>query len=209
MAKIYLDEINAALGFSTFDTLEKDTSDSSRLDKALDSYVSDSGTKTKLAGDAWDQTRTKMGTYKDALATRASVAGTLSTAIKEALNLLKDYLGTDEMLDTEKLPEMKEQKKACEDAISNLEAMLKETKVNDEGKTVHVYNTDEVNAQLTLAKETLKEIDRLIEKIEGLDEVYNKAVAILDAAYESVLAFGKQVGAIKPSGKFEYKKKNG
>ena len=204
MAKIYLDEINSALGFSTFDTLDQDAKDSGNTDKAIDSYIADSS--SKLTGELWDKTRTKMGAYKSALSERASVAGTLATAIKEALQLLKDYLGEDEMLDTEKLPEMKEQRQACTEAISNLEGMLRETKVNDEGETVPVYNADEVNAQLALAKETLKEIDRLIEKIEGLDAVYEQAIGILDTAYQAVLAFGKTVSGITPSGKYVYKK---
>jgi hypothetical protein len=204
MAKIYLDEINSALGFSTFDTLEQDVKDSGSANNSIDAYINESS--TKLSGEQWDKTRTKMGVYKDALSKRAEVAGILSEAIREALQLLKDYLGTDEMLDSEKLPELKEQRQACAEAIKNLQGMLNEKKTNDAGEEVPAYNNDEVRAQIALAEETLKEIDRLIEKIEGLDEVYNKAVDILDGAYQSVLAFGKTVSGIKPSGKYVYKK---
>ncbi len=204
MAKIYLDEINSALGFSTFDTLEKDVKDSGSTGTAVDSYITDS--TEKLTGEQWDKTRDKMGIYKSALGKRGEIAGALSSAIKEALQILKDYLGTDEMLDSEKLPELKEQKQVCENSISTLEDMLSQTKVDDKGNTVHVYDTEEVRAQLALARETLKEIERLIEKIEGLDEVYNKALGILEGAYQQVVEYATQVSGIKPSGKYQYKK---
>lgn len=206
MTKIYLDEINSALGFSTFDTLEQDAKDASSTSGAIDSFVYQSG--TKLAGEHWDKARTKMGVYKEALSKRGEIAGVLSAAIKEALQLLKDYLGTDEMLDSDKLPELREARDTCQNSINTLEDMLKQTKTDSEGNIVPVYNADEVNAQLALARETLKEIDRLIEKIEGLDEVYQQAVAILDAAYQSVVAYAKEVSAIKPSGKYQYTKKS-
>ena len=204
MTKIYLDEINSALSFSTFDTLEQDAKDSDGVSNAIESYVYQSG--GKLQGEQWDKTRTKMGVYQEALGKRGEIAGVLSAAIKEALELLKDYLGTDEMLDSSKLPELKDAKSTCENSISTLEDMLKQTKTDANGNTVPVYNSDEVNAQLALARETLKEIERLIEKIEGLDEVYNKAVGILEAAYQQVVAFAKEVAGIKPSGQYHYKK---
>ena len=204
MTKIYLDEINSALGFSTFDTLEQDTKDSTNTSGSIDSFIYQSG--TKLSGEQWDKSRAKMGVYKSALAKRGEIAGILSTAIKEALELLKEYLGTDEMLDSEKLPELKEQKQVCEDAINNLEDMLRQTKTDAKGNIVPAYDSKEVNAQLALAKETLKEIERLIEKIEGLDEVYQKAISILDTAYQAIVEYAKEVAGIKPSGKYQYTK---
>lgn len=215
MTKLYLDEIDAVLGGSSFSTLRQDSTDAKSADDIISGFCSRS--TGKLSGEQWDKVRGKLGAYQTALNTRFSVAGKLADAIEQALKLLKDYMGSDNMLDTSKLEEYREQRSICQESLSTLQSMLNEKverKVtNSDGTTstqyVNAYNADAINAQIQLAEETLKELDRIIEKIEGLDEVYKQAEEMMESAYQEVVSFGSSISSIKPSGKYVYKKANG
>ena len=110
MAKVYLDEINTFLESNTFDILSNDSSNSKNINSSLDSFIS--GTKDQLIGVNWDGYRTKMGEYNEAFASGMQIASKMSEAIKEALQILKDYLGDDLMLDSSKLDYYRKQKKS-------------------------------------------------------------------------------------------------
>ena len=71
-------------------------------------------------------------------------------------------------------------------------------------RSVNVYNTTEVRAQIEQATQTLAELDRLITKIEGLEEVYNKANQILQEAFSELDGFKAGVESITPDTNFEY-----
>ena len=66
------------------------------------------------------------------------------------------------------------------------------------------YDSATIRAQITEAENTLGELDRLIKKIEGLDEVYAKAEGILKEAFADIEPFKSAVAAIKPSGIYKY-----
>ncbi len=211
MAKVYLDEINTFLESNTFDILSNDSSNSKNINSSLDSFIS--GTKDQLIGVNWDGYRTKMGEYNEAFASGMQIASKMSEAIKEALQILKDYLGDDLMLDSSKLDYYRKQKTICENSIDSLKGMLTATTTVESkganGETITstqlLYDTSEINSKISLAQETLTELNRLITKIEGLDEVYNKAEAILQEAFSGLDSFGASVTSIKPDGRFEYK----
>ncbi len=211
MPKIYLDEIDAVLGSGTCSSLSTDSQESKTTKDALTSYISDS--KSTLKGEQWDKSRAKMEAFSEALQTRIALAESLMEAIKKALTLLKDYLGEDSMLDTEQLPEYQKQREICVSSIEKLNAMLTETRqvphTDAEGKTYYttesVYDSATIQAQIDQAKQVLTELDRIIKKIEGLEAVYNEAMAILEEAFAGVQPFSGQVTAITPSGIFTYK----
>lgn len=212
MSKVYLDEINAALSSSTFSTLSQDNKDSGTVNTSINSFINDSG--TKLKGDQWDKVRTKLGVYQTALEERMKVAETLSAAISKALNLIKDYMSPYQMLDSSKIGEYRQQRQVCVDSIASLKSMLTETVTvsykKDDGTTGYTtkpaYDNTYIQSQIYLAEATLKELDKLIEKVEGLDAVYQEAEGILKTAYEDVLKFQSTVSAITPSGKYSYQK---
>ena len=209
MAKVYLDEIEAALASTTCSSLTTDSAEGKDVHSTIDSFIN---AKFKLRGDQWDKVRTKLQTYDEALKQRMELATKLADAIKEALSILKDYLGEDMMLDTEQLPEYQKQRTICQNSIDTLRVMLTETETysytGSDGKTYTgtrlKYDTATVQAQITEAEETLKELDRIIKKIEGLDEVYAKAEGILKEAFSGIDSFKSSVSAIKPSGIYKY-----
>ena len=215
MTKLYLDELDAALGGSTFSTLKQDATDSKNVKEAIAAFCEKSD--GKLSGEQWDKVRGKLAQYQSALDVRVGLANSLAEAIEKALKMLKDYMGSDQMLDTSKLEEYKAERQKCVESIASLRAMLTEKvekKVqNADGSYsttyVNAYDTATVQAQISVAEDTLKELDRIIEKIEGLDKVYKEAEAIMDEAYQDVVVFSGSVSSITPSGKYVYKKANG
>lgn len=211
MAKVYLDEIDTFLASNTFDVLTNDSNNSKNINSSIDTFVN--GSKDQLVGVNWDGYRSKMGQYNEAFNSGMQIASKMGDAIKEALQLLKDYLGDDLMLDSSKLEYYQKQKSICENSIETLRGMLTQT-TTVEGKDANgnpvyttqlLYDTGEINSKISLAQETLTELNRLITKIEGLDEVYNKAEAILQDAFSGIDSFGASVTSITPDGRFEYK----
>ena len=197
MPKVYLSEIDATLNSNIIPALSTDSQEGQTTQTAVTSFLNDS--PEKLKGDFWDKLRQKMETsYNTALKTRVELAANLAEAIKKALTLLKDYLGEDEMLDTDKLPEYKKQRQICLDAIEQLTEYAKDSR----------YNSAELQEQINQAKATLAELDRIIAKIEGLEPVYNEAMQIIQEAAAKISPFESAVKDIKPSGIFVYQKAN-
>ena len=213
MPKIYLDEIDAVLSSTTCSSLSTDSQEGKNLNESLDSYINSS--QTTLKGAQWDKSRGKMQVFNEALKMRMELANKLAEAIKRALTILKDYLGEDAMLDTSQLPDYQNQRQACQESINKLNAMLTETTTvtykDSDGvtktKEEPAYDRASIQAQINIAQETLTELDRIIKKIEGLEEVYNQALEILQDAFAGISSFQTAVGAITPSGIYQYKPK--
>ena len=85
MPKVYLDEIDAALNSTTFQTLETDVQESKSLEESLSSYIHSS--HRKLKGDQWNKSRDKMQLYSDALKTRMEMAAKLGRKTRPDLHL--------------------------------------------------------------------------------------------------------------------------
>ena len=212
MAKVYLDEIDAFLSSNTLTGLKNDSKEGGNANNAIGIFVDESS--DNLKSQHWDTYRKTFASFNAAMQARAALATKLGEAISKALNLLKEYLGTDQMLDSSKLEEYKRNKRICENSIENLYAMLRETtqvkSKNAEGEdilvTIPLYDSSEINAQITHAKETLVELDRLILKIEGLDEIYEQAEAILQEAFGDIEVFKAQAGSIVPDRKVSYRR---
>ncbi|MBP5679197.1 MAG: hypothetical protein J6X28_05200 [Bacilli bacterium] len=211
MAKIYQDEIDAFLSSGTLDTLTVDSSEGNSINEALLDFNDRS--RFQLEGNNWDKYRTKLAAFNEAMQTRARLAKAIEAAIKEALQLLEDYLGDDLMLDSSKLDEYKQERQNCKDSIDKLNGMLNATTqveyTNENGekkkKTVALYDAGEIRSQIALAEETIAELDRLITKIEGFEPVYQQAVSILEGAFSELGTFQSQVSAIVPDATFSYK----
>lgn len=196
MPKVYLSEINAALSSNIIPALEADSQECGSCEAAITAYINES--PSKLKGDMWNKTREKMGIYNTALKSRVELASSLAEAIKQALTLLQEYLGEDQMLDTAQLPEYRKQRQICLDAIEQLTAYAQDPK----------YDGAAIQAQIAQANEVLKELDRIIAKIEGLEPVYNEAMQILQEAFAKISPFESAVKDIQPSGIYVYKPAN-
>ncbi len=211
MTKVCMEDLDSGMADATFKNLKNDNGESTKLKDSISAFTSD---KDKLKGEQWDKVKKKINEFQPLLEERGKVAEKLIEAIQSAIGVLKEYLGDDQMLDTSQLEDFKAEKKKVEDTIASLKAKLLETvteEVSDgKGGTTTVtkpkYNADDINEQIAAAEDTLKELERIIKKIEGLDEVYNKAMGIMDEAAAEIATFQSNVDNVKPSGKFVYKK---
>ena len=211
MTKVCMEDLDNGMADSTFKNLKNDNAESTKLKDSISEFTSD---KERLKGEQWDTVKKKINEFQPLLEERGKVADKLIEAIKSAIGVLKEYLGDDQMLDTSQLEDYKEEKRKVEQTISDLKAKLLETvteEVDDgaggtETITKPKYNADDINKQIAAAEETLKELDRIIKKIEGLDAVYDKAMGIIEEAAAEVAKFQTDVEQVKPSGKFVYKK---
>ena len=211
MTKVCMEDLDNGMADSTFKNLKNDNSESTKLKDSISEFTSD---KERLKGEQWDTVKKKINEFQPLLEERGKVADKLIEAIKSAIGVLKEYLGDDQMLDTSQLEDYKEEKRKVEQTISDLKAKLLETvteEVDDgAGGTTTItkpkYDADDINKQIVAAEETLKELDRIIKKIEGLDAVYEKAMGIIEEAAAEIAKFQTDVEQVKPSGKFVYKK---
>ena len=193
MAKLYLDELEAALSCQGVSNLVQDMEDSKKTNSCLTNFVSNS--TSTLEGETWDAVRNKIGEFSEALEARCSAASALHDAITQALNMLKDYMGEDQMLDSSKLGDCRAQKQECENTISSLKAKLSSS----------TENTSSIRSQISSAEKTLEELDRLIKKLEGLDAIYQQAQGVLESGYQEVISFSSKA-SIKSSKKYVYSK---
>lgn len=199
---VYTDELKAATNcFSSPDNpLKCDSNDSNSMNETLDDFIENS--INSLTGEGWDSVRNKLGEYNTLLVQRMNVASRLGEAIQNALKLLTDYIGDYESLDTSKLEEIKLARNECYSNICSLENMLKQTReieVDGVKKVVNVYDAGAINAKLNNLRNALLELDNLIKKIEGLDEIYLKAEQMLKDAFADVESFGSSVSNIVPT----------
>ena len=156
MARIYADELSAALSSNIFDLFSSEVAESQRESEMITTFNDKS--KTVLTGDQYDQFRIQMTTFNNAIVTRASLADKLSSSIRQALQLLLDYMEGYAYLDTSKLDEYNRQKVNCLNAINYLNTLLQQTNRND-------YSIIQQNISLT--QNTMNELDKIIAKVQG------------------------------------------
>lgn len=199
MAKIYLDELVSAMNYNTFDTLASDSIDASNVSESISNFIQSEG---KLQGKEWDVVRNGFTKYCDLFSERIKVANNLSMAIKESLTLLINYIEDYEMLDDSKVDEIRNTLNNCNNDIINLKNM-RDTVNNGE----YVYDVDKRNwfsNQISILENSILELQKLLDKLEGLNGIYSRAENILNGAYMDVCKFSSKVLAIQPSKSVEY-----
>lgn len=210
---VHIDDLSTTMNATSYKTINNDSSKVYGASTSIQGFMSDT---TVLKGDQWNRVRNKMGEYNALLNERGEVAGFISEKIAEAIQLLADYLGEDEWLDMSKLDEMKESKRRCEKEIASLEASIDSKKTvyytNALGKTVsrqeYVYSASErasMRAKINTLREELQELNRLIEKTEGLKEVYEQAMQIVKVALAEAQRYNQSVNSITPSKQVQFK----
>lgn len=210
---VHIDDLSTTMNATSYKTINNDSSKVYGASTSIQGFMSDT---TVLKGDQWNRVRNKMGEYNALLNERGEVAGFISEKIAEAIQLLADYLGEDEWLDMSKLDEMKERKRRCEKEIASLEASIDSKKTvyytNALGKTVsrqeYVYSASErasMRTKINTLREELQELNRLIEKTEGLKEVYEQAMQIVKVALAEAQRYNQSVNSITPSKQVQFK----
>ncbi len=179
---------------------ETDNADTQKTIDSIKSFQEKIASNTSLQGDIWKEVNAKLDNYKGLLDKRLASNDKLKSAYEEALKLLEDYMGDYDELDDAKIPELKTQVANLEAEIKSLQAKIDEMKevcdTDSEGKSTnchmeHVYSDSaraEFAAQIKKNEELIVELNKEIEKLEGLWEVINKAADIVNGAVDEIKA---------------------
>ena len=193
MARIYCDELRAALSSNIFDMLLAEANESQREMESIDTF--NNAGKNELTGEKYDHFREQLGTMKEALSNRVNLATNLSNSIREALTLLINYLDNYQFLDSSKINEYNTYRTNCINSINYLNSLLQQQNRSD-------YNT--IYQNIETVNSTLEQLDKIIAKVEGLDAVYQQAQQILSEAFSGIDPFKVKVSEIKPDGLYSY-----
>jgi hypothetical protein len=214
--QVYADELIAFKNSSICSSLKNDSKESGNVESTISEFVTMA--KGRLIGSGWDNVSAKLNEFQSVLLKRIEVANSLSDSIESAINLILDYMGEYPFLDCSQLDEIKDNKKQCEANIEIIKKAMYATKTesvydsNIEGYkqvTVNVYSSSEIEEfQRCIDKleESISEIQKLINKLEGLGDIYKQAEGILEGAFSQVNSFGSLVSKTVPNNKVVYVK---
>lgn len=165
--------------FKSFLTLfDKEMSDCQKMNNTLDSFISE--LSAKFSGAAFDSISEKITVYKECNLSREKTSSELKSKISSALDSLSSYMEGYSYLDTAELDSIKAKRATCEANYNNILSAI-----NNASK-----NTDlnSLRAQLSALEDQLIEIDKLIEKLEGLPAADASAFAGIDSVSFSMTA---------------------
>ena len=182
------------------DSLTNDTQDAKKAMDSIKSFQNNIASNTSLQGDIWKEVNAKLDNYNSLLDKRIQSNEKMQEAYEKALKLIEDYMGDYDELDDSKIPELKAKVTELKSEIESLQAKIDEMKevcdTDSEGKSTnchmeHVYSDSaraEFAAQIKKNEELIVELNKEIEKLEGLWEVINKAADIVNGAVDEIKA---------------------
>ena len=177
---------------------EADNKDTHNLLNNIKSFQDTIAANSLLQGDIWKQVNSKLDGYNDLLNMRIESNDKLEAAYEKALNLLNDYMEGYDELDDSRIDEYKTEvvnlKQENVDLQGKIDEMREECTVDsDSGEEtcvmIHCYNESErAEFHETIVQNTAKieELNRLIDKLEGLAEVMNQAANIVNNAVSEI-----------------------
>ena len=180
------------------DSLTNDTQDAKKAMDSIKSFQNNIASNTSLQGDIWKEVNAKLDNYNSLLDKRIQSNEKMQEAYEKALKLIEDYMGDYDELDDSKIPELKTKVTELKSEIESLQAKIDEMKevcdTDSEGKSSnchmeHVYSDSaraEFAEQIKKNEELIEELNKEIEKLEGLWEVINQAADIINGAIEEV-----------------------
>lgn len=158
--------------FKSFLSLfDKEMADSRKINNTLDSFTSD--LSRKFSGGAYDEIAKKIAVFKESNLSREKTSGELKSKISAALDSLSAYMDGYSYLDTEELDELKTKRANCQSNYNNILSAINSSNSNS-------TNLNSLRSQLASLEVQLQEIDKLIEKLEGLPAADASAFAGID-----------------------------
>ncbi len=150
--------------------LDKDVSDSQKINSTLDSFASDLSINFK--GDGYKAIGDKITVFKESNLAREKASSELKSKITSALDSLSSYMEGYSYLDTEELDKIKVERANCQNNYNNILSALN----NSNNRS----NLSLLRSQLESLQAQLVELDKLIEKLEGLPAADASAFAMVD-----------------------------
>lgn len=158
--------------FKSFLTLfDKEISDSQKINNTLDSFTSE--LSSKFSGAAYDEIAKKITVYKECNLSREKTSSELKSKISAALDSLSAYMEGYSYLDTEELESLKVQRTNLQTNYNNILSAI--------NRSNNSTNLSSLRSQLASLEVQLQEVDKLIEKLEGLPAADSSAFAGIDS----------------------------
>ena len=165
--------------FKSFLTLfDKEMSDCQKMNNTLDSFISE--LSAKFSGAAYDSISEKINVYKECNLSREKTSSELKSKITSALDSLSSYMEGYSYLDTAELDSIKAKRANCQANYNNILSAINNASRNTD--------LSGLRSQFAALEAQLIEIDKLIEKLEGLPAADASAFAGIDSISFSMTA---------------------
>ena len=131
--KVIKSEINDMLS-SAWRVLATDSVEARELCTALDNFISELETGTKLKGTVYDAFKARLESYRDLMEKRHSIAISTRDAIATALSNMRNYIGDEPELDDSLLPDINHDINLTNNVITNSKNQLNEIGLTEDEK---------------------------------------------------------------------------
>ena len=157
-----------------------------------------------LQGNAWDNVRAKLDAYVTLLYDSCEIIGAILEEADYSVNKLSNYLGEYETLDTSKLTELEEklrQLNASRGYWNSLLPKLLDVSLDLVDGVAKVPVKPAINKATIMSNirnidDSIKELEKLIKKVEGLDNADGSACAGLSGSTPDLNSFSGRVGIL-------------
>ena len=157
---------------SFLNLFDKEITDSQKINNTLDNFTS--VLSNKFSGEVYDEVSKKIAVYKECNLSREKTSSELKSKISSALDSLSSYMEGYSYLDTEELDELKVKRANCQTNYINILSAINSSTSKNSDLSLLRSQLDSLGVQL-------QEIDKLIEKLEGLPAADASAFAGIDS----------------------------
>ena len=190
MSRLVKSDLSDANTSRAVTNLEKDKEDTESLINVIQDFIDSS--KEVLVGDSFDAVRNHMQEYISILQTRIKIADSLLEAVKNANQTMIDYMGSEDILDTERLDFIKQDLSMQESSLASVNAAISSY---DPDKTFG--SLDSLYSQRSSLEANIQKLKTKIDLIEKLDAKDAATYSTLMSSETELTGFNNTVGGIR------------
>ena len=190
MSRLVKSDLSDANTSRAVTNLEKDKEDTESLINVIQDFIDSS--KEVLVGDSFDAVRNHMQEYISILQTRIKIADSLLEAVKNANQTMIDYMGSEDVLDTERLDFIKQDLSMQESSLASVNAAISSY---DPDKTFG--SLDSLYSQRSSLEANIQKLKTKIDLIEKLDAKDAATYSTLMSSETELTGFNNTVGGVR------------
>ncbi len=190
MSRLVKSDLSDANTSRAVTNLEKDKEDTESLINVIQDFIDSS--KEVLVGDSFDAVRNHMQEYINILQTRIKIADSLLEAVKNANQTMIDYMGSEDVLDTERLDFIKQDLSMQESSLASVNAAISSY---DPDKTFG--SLDSLYSQRSSLEANIQKLKTKIDLIEKLDAKDAATYSTLMSSETELTGFNNTVGGVR------------
>ena len=190
MSRLVKSDLSDANTSRAVTNLEKDKEDTESLINVIQDFIDSS--KEVLVGDSFDAVRNHMQEYINILQTRIKIADSLLEAVKNANQTMIDYMGSEDVLDTERLDFIKQDLSMQESSLASVNAAISSY---DPDKTFG--SLDSLYSQRSSLEANIQKLKTKIDLIEKLDAKDAAIYSTLMSSETELTGFNNTVGGVR------------